>query len=193
MARPKKVQPDDAVEAAMQTFWSKGYAATSTADLIDSTGLGRGSLYHAFTSKHHLFEQALERYHARGENGQIRRLDGEGTVPQRIRRLMLEGITRIAEDPERRGCLACNTVVELAGSDPAAVALARRSFTRLENTLTDVLTAGQRAGEIRADRPARVLATAVMSGYYGLLVLAKAAPDPRSLEDTVDTLIAGLC
>ena len=50
-------------DAAMQVFWRRGYAATSVQDLVDGTGLGRGSLYNAFGSKQGLYEAALRRYH----------------------------------------------------------------------------------------------------------------------------------
>ena len=46
----------------MVAFWAKGYEATSLADLMDATGLHKGSLYQAFGDKHTLFLQALDRY-----------------------------------------------------------------------------------------------------------------------------------
>ena len=46
--RTKDFEPDDVADAAMHVFWQRGYAATSVQDLVDGTGLGRGSLYNAF-------------------------------------------------------------------------------------------------------------------------------------------------
>lgn len=57
--RTKDFEPDDVADAAMQVFWRRGYAATSVQDLVDGTGLGRGSLYNAFGSKQGLYEAAL--------------------------------------------------------------------------------------------------------------------------------------
>ena len=51
MVRPKAFDPDSVLDHAMKTFWSKGFMATTVQDLVESTGLGRGSLYNAFTSK----------------------------------------------------------------------------------------------------------------------------------------------
>ena len=62
--RTKDFEPDEVADAAMQVFWRRGYAATSVQDLVDGTGLGRGSLYNAFGSKQGLYEAALRRYHA---------------------------------------------------------------------------------------------------------------------------------
>ncbi|MEX0633668.1 TetR/AcrR family transcriptional regulator [Serratia ureilytica] len=50
----------------MDVFWTNGYEASSTQELCERTGLGRGSLYHAFGSKQNLYEQALRRYQELG-------------------------------------------------------------------------------------------------------------------------------
>jgi TetR/AcrR family transcriptional repressor of nem operon len=42
--RPREFEIDEAVESAMQVFWTRGYNGTSLVDLIDGTGLSRGSL-----------------------------------------------------------------------------------------------------------------------------------------------------
>ena len=46
----------------MDAFWTKGYEATSMADLCSCTGLHKGSLYQAFGDKHTLFMDALKHY-----------------------------------------------------------------------------------------------------------------------------------
>ncbi|NUR84214.1 MAG: helix-turn-helix transcriptional regulator, partial [Nonomuraea sp.] len=74
MARTREFDTDAAVERAMDVFWSRGYAATSIQDLVEATGVGRGSLYAAFGSKEGLYEAALLRYAARSGADRTRRL-----------------------------------------------------------------------------------------------------------------------
>ncbi|MCZ9337074.1 TetR/AcrR family transcriptional regulator, partial [Streptomyces sp. TRM76130] len=62
MVRPRTFDEERALDAAMHTFWEKGYEATSTQDLCEATGLGRSSIYNTFKSKHDLFERALAHY-----------------------------------------------------------------------------------------------------------------------------------
>ena len=50
--RPRQFDPDQAVQRAMQIFWTRGYQGTSLPDLLDATQLSRGSLYAAFGDKH---------------------------------------------------------------------------------------------------------------------------------------------
>ena len=62
MARPREFDIDEALDAAMGVFWERGYEATSMVNLMDATGLHKGSIYKAFEDKHDLFLQALRRY-----------------------------------------------------------------------------------------------------------------------------------
>lgn len=61
MARPRNFDEDEVIERAADTFARLGYAACSVDDLVDATGLQRGSLYKAFGSKRGLFEQVLRK------------------------------------------------------------------------------------------------------------------------------------
>jgi TetR/AcrR family transcriptional regulator, transcriptional repressor for nem operon len=60
--RTKEFETGDALDAAMQLFWRKGYAATSLRDLLDGMGIGYGSFYNAFGDKHALFLASLDRF-----------------------------------------------------------------------------------------------------------------------------------
>ena len=59
----------------MELFWEKGYEATSVDDLVARLGIGRGSLYAAFGSKHALYLQALDRYRCEHMAGAFAALD----------------------------------------------------------------------------------------------------------------------
>lgn len=66
MARPRNFDEDDVISKAADVFGRLGYNAASIDDLLDATGLQRGSLYKAFGSKRNLFEKVLERALANG-------------------------------------------------------------------------------------------------------------------------------
>ncbi|WP_142341029.1 TetR/AcrR family transcriptional regulator, partial [Bacillus thuringiensis] len=62
MARLREFDEEKALDAAMQLFWEKGYAATSLSDLTARMEIQKPSLYSAFGDKEGLFEAALRRY-----------------------------------------------------------------------------------------------------------------------------------
>jgi TetR/AcrR family transcriptional regulator, transcriptional repressor for nem operon len=71
MPRPKEFDRNAAVERAMSVFWLKGYAATSTDDLLRAMKIGRQSMYDTFGDKWRLYVEALERYQQESIAGNI--------------------------------------------------------------------------------------------------------------------------
>lgn len=176
----------------MEAFWSKGYEATSTEDLCVCTGLGRGSLYNAYGSKHGLYERVLHRYAERGFGEQLVILQGPGAVKERLRALMLAVIDFDLADPARRGCLAVNAAVGAGGTDDLVAQQVRRQFGRLEAAVCHLITCGQRDGELVRDVDPLISTRFFISAYYGLRVLGKVTHDRRALEDVVDGVLARL-
>lgn len=196
MGRPREFSDQAVVDAAMEVFWQKGYEATTTQDLCERTGLGRGSLYNTFGSKHRWYEEAIRRYAATLAERQLATLTGAGTetepVRERLRRLMLGVIDANLADPGRRGCLALNAAVEPAGRDEVVAALVQRQFATLEQALVHLVTVGQSTGELSADRPPRQVARTFQSTFYGLSTLAKVTDDRDALLDIVEGALAAL-
>lgn len=192
MARPREFSDADAVTAAMETFWSKGYEATSTQDLCERTGLGRGSLYNAFGSKHALDTAALRRYAEVGFAAQLRILAEPGSPRERIRTLMRRVIERDLADSEHRGCLVINAAVEAAGLDEAVQQAVRGQVLNLELALREVVTQGPDIGEFAADVDPVQAARSLLSTCYGLCVLGKVVGDHDMLNDVVDGALARL-
>ena len=80
MARPREFDRDAAVERAMSVFWRKGYAATSTDDLLRAMKIGRQSMHDTFGDKRRLYVEALKRYSKERIAEHIRRLRAESAT-----------------------------------------------------------------------------------------------------------------
>ncbi|MEJ3657049.1 TetR/AcrR family transcriptional regulator [Actinomycetes bacterium KLBMP 9759] len=193
MGRPRGFSDTAVLDAAMAVFWERGYEGASTQELCDRTGLGRGSLYNAYGSKHRLYEEAIRHYAATAGARQLEVLAGS-TVPVRdaLRGLMVGVIDADLADPGRRGCLALNAATESCGRTGEVAALVRRQFADLEQAICHLVTVGQRTGELRADRPPLQVARTFQSAYYGLRALAKVTDDRRALLDVVEGAVAAL-
>ncbi|MEM8753568.1 MAG: TetR/AcrR family transcriptional regulator [Pseudomonadota bacterium] len=60
--RPRVIDRQAALDAAVRLFWERGYDGASLTDLTGAMGLSRPSLYAAFGDKDALFLRALGRY-----------------------------------------------------------------------------------------------------------------------------------
>lgn len=191
-ARPREFKDTTVIDAAMEVFWEHGFEGSSTEELCERTGLGRGSLYNAFGSKHALYEKALGRYQELGIQGQVEILEQPGPVKDRLRALLEWAIDQDFNGDIRRGCLAINAAIERGGKDSAVARLVGGHVESLEQALCRVLAVGQHSGEITSKRPALELARSFLSSYYGLRVLGKVVQDRKVLEDAVEGTLASL-
>lgn len=190
--RPKEYDDIAVIDAAMDVFWTNGYEASSTQELCERTGLGRGSLYHAFGSKQGLYEQALRRYQELGLRTQTEILNGSGTAKERLKALLQWGVEEDLNPENRRSCMALFSVMECSSKDSTIDQINRTYVNRLEVVICHVIAVGQRHGELSNDRPALEIARAFLASYYGLRILGQSMPDRSFLSDVVQGTVARL-
>src|SRR5258708_15570502 len=117
MARPKELDRDAAVERAMSVFWLKGYAATSTDDLLRAMKIGRQSMYDTFGDKRRLYVEALKRYSEERIAEHIRRLRSPVSPLAGIEALVL-GLIFSDRAAREKGCMGIGSISEFGCSDP---------------------------------------------------------------------------
>ena len=189
MARPREFDADAALDRAMETFWSKGYEATSLDDLCEVTGLSRSSLYATFGSKRNLLLRSVDRY----VDQRNPRIAGILAQPLSIRdvfgALAQQFIDQIVAGPGRRGCFLGNCAAELPRSDRAALARVRKGLESTEATFRDALARAKARGELLVGADVTALARFLMSGFQGLRLVGKVNPDRATLEDITGTML----
>ena len=62
MAGVKQFDRNQVLECAIVLLWTRGFEATSVPDVVDATGVGRGSLYATFRDKNRLFLTVVDHY-----------------------------------------------------------------------------------------------------------------------------------
>jgi len=157
----------------MKVFWEHGYGATTPAELLAAIGVGKGSFYNAFESKHAIFEQALRRYGDDRVAGLMRSFAESGPVRSRLKRYFERLAAPENEKTLRRGCFAANTAAELGSSDPSARKIVRGTFERMEHVLETMLVAGRETGELDARLEPKAIASLLLATLVGITVLAK--------------------
>jgi TetR/AcrR family transcriptional repressor of nem operon len=193
VARTKAFDPDAALDRAMETFWKRGYEATSTQELERALGINRSSIYATFGSKGELYSRALERYANDGPGGlRTGALDGPLPLRDRVGALLWRLIDEDL-DPERaRGCFAAYAAFELAPRDPAVRRLVTRSFTNARAVFHDALLAARDSSELSHDADIEALASLFVAIVEGLHVVALGTGDRRFVAQAIDGALLAL-
>jgi TetR/AcrR family transcriptional regulator, transcriptional repressor for nem operon len=191
MARPREFDREAAVQGAMSIFWRKGYAATSTDDLLRAMNIGRQSMYDTFGDKHRLYLEALERYQRESIAENIRRLRSTASPLAGIEALVI-GIVASDKSTRERGCMGVGSISEFGNTDADLVALRARSGGAQHKALIEQLRHAQAANEIGASVDIELAARFVETTMFGLQVAAKAGASLQSLRETAAFAIASL-
>lgn len=162
-----------AVDAAVSTFWERGYEATSMDDLLDAMGLTKGSLYKAFGDKHNLFLLSLQDYLDRLFEKMTDSVESGNDPVQSLTRLMGVVENLCCKQTTARGCFAVNTVVELSQRDEKASEILKRHLMRVEKLLATLISQGQQSGDFRTDTPAEHLAESIFVYIFGMLAQSR--------------------
>ena len=114
--RKREFDEDQALKAAMQLFWEKGYAGTSMADLTTRMGINKPSLYAAFGNKEQLHRRALELYGKRYGGANLAILQDQGLPAGERLEKFLDAVVRMQFDENLpMGCLVTACAGEAAG------------------------------------------------------------------------------
>ncbi len=105
IGRPREFDVDKALDLALQVFWRKGYEGTSMADLTETMGITKPSLYSAFGNKEELFRKALDRY-VDGPGGYFQVALAKPNARAVVEHLLYESAAAVTDPNHPPGCLA---------------------------------------------------------------------------------------
>lgn len=187
MARPREFDVDEALEAAMQVFWEKGYQGSSLSELLGAMKIARGSLYKAFKDKRSIYLLALERYEQKIVDDALIALEDRdyGTLADRVRNLLMRAVIAIEKEGDRRGCLLCNAAVDLLPDDPETRGIVYRMVRKIEKALERVIKEYGQDNGWSMDKCER-LALMINTNYMGLRMMTKAGYSPEELRRIID-------
>lgn len=190
MVRPREFDEHQALQAAMDVFWEKGYEATSLSDLTSRMGIQRPSLYATFGGKKELFEAALSKYSRMSLTYIEKNMQNAPTVKEAFRSYF-EGLIHGPGDGKPYfGCLCVNTMVELAPHDQSFARFTNDFQKQLAFLFQQTLETGIRTGELRQGFNAEAVAHMLTVSAIGLSVAMKANPDHTFTNNAVMQLLS---
>ena len=188
--RPREFDEDVALEAIMEVFWTKGFDRASTQDLVEATGLKKGSLYAAFGAKRKMYLKSLARYDRLWIDALVKGLT-EGLEPRdRIETFLQLAVSGAPNPDDMRGCFVCNAAIDQTSVDPATQAQVNVSLRRMEDALC--VAVAQLCDAVPDDASVVRRARHLMTAYFGLRVLSRAGVGRDALEDAKRAALSAL-
>jgi TetR/AcrR family transcriptional repressor of nem operon len=182
-------ETDTAVDKAMELFWRQGYAGTTPQELASELGIGKGSLYNTFESKHALCMRATRRSRERRLEHLTDLFLAPGPIGPRLKEAMIV-LAGVGE--HQRGCVMVNAAAELGPADVDVNRIADDLFTQIEAVFRQAIAQGQKSGEFAVDRVADTAASQLLACVIGLSVLVKAGGPSERFRGVIDGIVDGL-
>jgi TetR/AcrR family transcriptional repressor of nem operon len=192
MARPREFDEETVLAAAVDAFWTSGYEATSTRDLVKRTGLAQPSLYNAFGDKRNLFRRALEAYSKWTVRDKIIQLESTFSPGRALVAYFNDVIESTMTDTLRRGCLLVNTTLYASPRDDDLTQWIAGDIEEIREFLERCVGFGQQRGELTTVVSPRMAADHLLCLLLGMRVLAKINPDAASLSAAVAAAFAAI-
>ncbi|GGL16760.1 TetR family transcriptional regulator [Sphaerisporangium melleum] len=192
MARIREFDTEAALAAAMSAFRRKGYEATSVQDLVDATGVGRGSLYAAFGNKEGLYLAVMDRYREQYAVPLVELLASGAPARDLIRAMLVGVVDEIVRDGEQLSCLIVSATTERLPHDPDVAKRVRATTASLEDALTEAIREAQERGQVTSAREARDLAAFLLATVHGVRVMGAINSDRGSLMRIVEVALGCL-
>ena len=182
--RPRIFDEEEILNSAIEIFWTKGYDATTTEDLLQCMNLNKGSLYHTFGSKRDLFIRALDHFSNRSLQTIDQQISSAETPIVGIRKFFSELATADIQ-VHLKGCFMGNTVAELASTDPELKKRAAASLKAMENLFYKHLEAAKKSKELKTKEDTSMLARYLLTVWNGLNITRRIYTQKSILEPLI--------
>ncbi|MEM6269335.1 MAG: TetR/AcrR family transcriptional regulator [Bacteroidota bacterium] len=178
----EKSSKDRLVATAAKLIWQKGYFGTGISEVLQKSGVPKGSLYHHFPDgKMGLIREAL--HHASGIMLQQYETAMRGTkTPEKGLAAIMEHMAAVLEESEfRYGCPLATVALETTGETNALIQVLQASYEMWEDALAGYLALKQ----VRGARDKAGLFLTLLEGGF---VLAKARRDASFIRRLIPRL-----
>lgn len=185
---------DRIIDEALKLFSLKGYASTSTTEIISAAGTSKGGFYNHFRTKEELFTAALSRARKIWRERNLAGLDEIANPLERLQKLLENYRDHYLTDSHTfpGGCIFVTFAVELAGQNPGLAAEVNEGFTRLRRMIQRLLDEGKEAVFIRPGADTARVTEIIFTGLLGACVVYNLDHSRNNLNTAIASLILTL-
>ena len=192
--RPKTYDSDQALQGAMQAFWTLGFSGTSVDVLSDATDMNRPSMYAAFGDKRALYLKTLERYTQAAEASILKALAPDRSLADGLRTLFDQALRTYSRgEAGAQGCYLIGTAATEAVSDPEIRTVLNKALRSFETLIAIRIEQAKKSGELPRSTDAEALAMTATAFLHSLAVRSRAGETRARLKSLIDTAVSTVC
>ncbi|MGA2150625.1 MAG: TetR/AcrR family transcriptional regulator [Geobacteraceae bacterium] len=187
MATKGDITREKILEAARYLFNTKGFGATSINDLVDASGLQKGSICFHFPGKDAIGLTVLEEarnsfmdFLADSLTGDSPGLCLENFFGNVMEKHLATGFVG--------GCIFGNTALEMGDSDKRYAEIIDQVFDQWIGKIEKIVVAAQEKGELRNDIPGNALARNIVAVIEGGIMMSRVKKDEVPLRECLEVL-----
>ena len=186
--RPREFCVDDALAAALQVFWRKGYEGASLSDLTEAMGISRPSLYACFGNKEALFTKALDLYE-KEKMAYVAEALAQPTARAVAEHMLYGALERQTSVCDPKGCMGVVNAMQCGDEAQAirAEVQARGAFAHAN--LIERFERAKAEGDLPASANPEGLARLLYAVSAGLSMQASGGASGPELKTLVDTAL----
>lgn len=173
----------------MVQFWRTGFHPTSLDDLLEASGMHRGSFYRTFGDKRAAFDAAFALYVQRvAETDVFPALTSTGSPMTRLEDLLIARLDAALGDAghaagDRPGCLITNTATELAAHDEQASEQVSAALGGARDSIAALLRAAVEAHEVDSALDVDAAADHLFTLLQGAIVMSRSGQSADRLHE----------
>ena len=183
---------DEAIRAAMNLFWLRGYSSVTASDLAQVMGITRSSLYNTFGTREAVFLESLKMYRTLSPERQLDAPDMNGSLSDQLSKFFREVCRIRATDRQAKGCMTCNAIAELPSIEPdlgkIVLELAASSLAAVEKLVHHAVA----SGELPVGTDCAATSNMILAFLIGLSSLSKVVRSETALWKTASTFLGSI-
>lgn len=192
MGRKLEFNKSDALMQAMESFWAKGYDATSMRDLAGKLGLHLGSVYNALGDKEQVFETSLKLHYENHALPRLQAMDQESDALAAITRIVREVADECGGATPSPGCFIINSLLDISDINDSITQTLKGYLDNVQKTLVRTIKRGQAQGTITQSADADALGDFVLGNLFALRVMGKLKSPSAMINNIASGTIAAI-
>lgn len=166
----------------MILFNTKGYQATSIAEIAKATGTTKGAIYGNFENKDALAIAAFDKANNTIQNQLTNAISQQKTAPLKLKSIIGHYEKYIKNPPIAGGSPIINTAIEADDTHPVLRERVHKTMTLIKNLLEKIVIRGIRENQIRAGVDARLYANMFYATLKGAILIARVEGNNQSFQ-----------